>query len=72
MLLYLGSPHVLPWDKIQEWRKVTSKLIFHTFVCTGCIAYYTYEYTATFIIRNKSLNNRRKIYAFNILSITFV
>ena len=30
MWLYLGSPQVLPWDRIQKKGKVKSEFIFHT------------------------------------------
>ena len=51
------QPHVVSWNIIQENSKEKSKFI----------TYYTNEYTTTYVIRS----NRRKVYAINILPITF-
>ena len=63
--LYLISPHVVLWDRIQEKSKVNSKCAIS--VDTVPVIYYTNEYTKLNVSRNK----RRKVYAINIHTIIF-
>jgi len=62
--LYLGSPHIVPWDRIQQKDQVKSALC----VGSGHVAYYTTENTTTQFIRS----NRRMVYALDIIPVTFV
>lgn len=50
--------------------EVKSKFNFQ--ILNGYTASCTATYTATYIIRNSQINNRRKIYALNAHSITFI
>jgi len=63
VLLYPGSPHIVPWHRIQERGKEKSKFAFH--ILNWYIPKWTNIHTVSYIIRNIKVNNRRKAHTIN-------